>query len=118
MVVGISYVSRPRKVPIPARIVSHISKGILTRWSDLNNVSIEVVIALCILPFLQLKRCIVFSASFLQHGHLSESVTNVFDFFENRCFWTPVFDMLFMNLTKREKSDFDFLKIDVSAIPR
>ena len=105
-------------MPSPARIVSHISSGIFTVWRDWKSISSEEVIAVCILPFLQLNRCIVFSASILQHGHLLESVTNVFDFFEKRCFWTPVLDMLFINLTKREKSDFDFLKMEDKAIQR
>ena len=84
----------------------------------MNSVSIDDVIAFCISPWVHLKRCIVFSVSFLQQGHLSEVVTDIFDFSVNLRFWTPVFDILFMNLTKREKSDLDFLKIAVSAMPR
>ena len=60
----------------------------------------------------------MFSVSFLQHGHLSDDVTAVLDFVVNSFFWTPVLDMLFINLTKREKSDLDFLKMVVRAIPR
>ena len=60
----------------------------------------------------------MFSVSFLQHGHLSEVVTAVLDFVVNSFFWTPVLDILFINLTKREKSDLDFLKMVVKEIPR
>ena len=60
----------------------------------------------------------MFSVAFLQHGHLSEVVTEVLDLSVNIFFWTPVLDMLCMNFTKREKSDLDFLKMVVRAIPR
>ena len=60
----------------------------------------------------------MFSVAFLQHGHLSEVVTAVFDLSVNIFFWTPVLDMLCMNFTKREKFDLDFLKMVIRAIPR
>ena len=62
--------------------------------------------------------CIVVSVSFLQHGHLSEAVTVVFDFSVKNFFWAPVLGRLFINFTRLEKSDLDFLKMVVSSIPR
>ena len=85
---------------------------------EVNNVSIDEVMAFCISSWEHRKRCIVFSAAFLQHGHLSEVVTAVVDLSINRFFWTPVLDMLFINFTKREKSVLDFLKMVLRAIPR
>ena len=85
---------------------------------EVNNVSIDEVMAFCISSWEHRKRCIVFSAAFLQHGHLSEVVTAVLDLSVNNFFWTPVLDMLFINFTKREKSVLDFLKMVVRAIPR
>ena len=83
-----------------------------------NKVSIDEVMAFGISSWEHRKRCIVFSVLFLQHGHLSEVVTAVFDLSVNRFFWTPVLDMLFINFTKREKSVLDFLNMVVRAMPR
>ena len=58
----------------------------------------------------------VVSVSFLQHEHFSEAVTAVFGFSVNSFFGAPVLDVLFLNFMKLEKSDLDFLKMDVSAI--
>ena len=105
-------------MPIPARSVSHMSNGIFVFFSDVNNFSIDDVMAFCISSCEHRKRCIVFSVSFLQHGHLSEVVTEVFDLSVNRCFCTPVLDTPFINFTKREKSVLDVLNMALRAIPR
>ena len=73
-------------MPIPARSVSHMSSGILVFCSDVNNVSINDVMAFCISSWEHRKRCIVFSVSFLQHWHLYEVMTAVFDLSGN-CFF-------------------------------
>ena len=105
-------------MPIPARSVSHMSNGFFVFCREVNRFSIDEVMAVCITLWEHRKRCIVFSVSFLQHGHLSEVMTAVFDLSVNRCFWTPVLDVLFINFTKREKSVLDFLKMVVRAMPR
>ena len=95
-----------------------MSKGFFDFCMEVNKVSIDEVMAVCITSWEHRKRSIVFSVSFLQHGHLSEVVTAVFDLSVNRFFWTPVLDMLFINYTKPEKSVLDFLKMVDRAIPR